>query len=87
MCKPDRQSNGHSLKIAVLLLLLAGCCTTQDVGRVVVAPQPKIPEPPAFLQTEPPEPTFQLKLRSFFLTSQQKRTGLPNMPGPAANGP
>lgn len=68
-----------------LLLSLAGCAT-QDVGRVVQAPCPQLPEPPSNLRLKPPTADFQLRLRSFFLSSPEKPIEQPSTPRPVTSG-
>lgn len=56
------------LIISALLLSSAGCAT-QAVGKLVRTPCPPPPQPPSHLGTKPLPPTFQMRLRRFFLAS------------------
>ena len=72
------------LKIVALPVILTGCATRTPLP--VVAPCPPIPTPPPALLQVPPQADFQMRLRSFFLSSPEKPTALPNTPQPATNG-
>ena len=74
----EKQSLPYLPAFAALLILLTGCATPTppDVGRVVVAPQVKLPPPPVLVQQTQPRPVghFQNSLLNFFSSKPQTQT-------------
>ena len=87
MQRTKKQSLIYLAACVALPALLAACATpTQpNVGKVVVAPQVKLPAPPTLVQQTQPLPAgyFQRRLADYFSSSPEKPT-TSTPPTPAA---